>query len=774
MLTDNLLGAVDSVVNKYRDEKQVINTSQVETNLSTFYSKLEAEGFDLTELKPILECSSDMLILSGAGVGKTTTIILKVIHDFLTGDILHTIEVPDAFGGTQMVVKPMKILMGTFLKSGADELKASFYSWCRRLGIKGIAIENISFVTLHKEFLDAMKFFGANVKICEDNVVTDIVRSLMHKYGVKRCGVFSKTITMEEINDIVCLFTYCRNRLDAEKYKHPLLAEYNIDSVILEKMLEDFNINLNAMGVLDFEAIQELLYKYLKLNPAIYETLKKRYDLIIVDEFQDTSQLQYEILKAYFAGAKRKIVIGDDDQTIYSWRGSDIDIITHKFEEDYKPTILTLTANHRCPSNILSPIIPSIMQNQNRHPKSLKSSKDGGVVDVIYNITNDTLVESINRDLADYETVGIISRTNNDLLIPALLLELGCNVDFQTSKAITLNSRMPKSICSSIDLITKRYTSSFETILKSILPRNVHYEVSELCNVLSMNPQVTLFTIPVEDLKESAPGVLPFINGIRKARLTSDIDGFVYILDYMTTVTYARNTSYCNKARDFARFVKELVLNSNITANMDIHAIDRLLNSELPSRIAKRNKPIPNPRIKLTTVHEAKGKEWDAVYIWNDVDGTFPSDLTDPDIELEYEEERRLHYIAWTRAKKHLTVCTSTGNPSPFLLECTIPNVTLTKKDEPDIVGTKMINPKTTMQERVRAYLIKCINKPDESVTQDNIDDVRIMLGYLDMESLIIKVTDALFADKNLNTKNDDCIKNMLGVMSAEYLETYM
>lgn len=768
MLTEGLVSAVDTVVNKYADETQLIKTTSIEANLELFYKKLEEQGFDLDELKPILECDKDMLVLAGAGAGKTTGLILKIIRDFISGAAMKTVPVPDAFGNTTLVLKPMNILVGTFLKSGAEELKNSFIYWCKTLGLSNISYNSVHFVTLHKEFIDAIKYFGATVKICEDSRVSDIVKGIMHKWNIHQQGGWSKVITLEEINDIKGLFTYCRNRLDESKYTHPLLREYNIDSAILEKMLEEFNMQLNSWGELDFEATQEILYKYMQINPKIKEALKQRYDMVCVDEFQDTSQLQYEILKAYFDGAKRKIVIGDDDQTIYSWRGSDINIITTRFEADYSPQVMPLTSNHRCPDNILVPVIPSIMENKNRHPKRLRSSKQGGIVDVIYNGNPDFLVESINNDLKKYDTIGIISRTNNDLLIPAMLLELGGTVDFQTSKSVTMQSRMPKNICGSIDLVTKRYNDSFEAILKSIFQRNVYGEITMLCNMLSMNPDVTLFNVPHSDLEASVPSLCPFINGLRLAKGENDLTAFVYILEYMIRNTYARDTNYCIKARSFAEFIRDLVTKSKVTENMDIYAIDRLLNAELPARIAKRNRIIQNPRIKLTTVHDAKGKEWDSVYIWNDIDGTFPSAMTRELESEEYEEERRLHYIAWTRAKKHLTVCTSTKNPSPFLLECTIPNVALKKYDD-TIIDSKVINPKDDMKNRVEQFIVECSKKPDgyRPLTYENIG---VLLGFFDLKSLIDKITDEIFADKSLKTSDDECIHTVINNVATEYV----
>ena len=773
MLSDGFIGAVDNVVSKYSGESTVTSTpNTVEQNLEIFYKKLEDMGFDLTELKPILESKGSMLILAGAGVGKTTTLILKIIHDFISGEALKPVVVKDVAGNDITVMKPVRILMGTFLKSGADELRASFFDWCKKLGVRGISTESINFCTLHKEFIDAIKFFGGNVKIADDSFTTDVVRRLMRKYSIHQQGYYAKSNTVEEINDIKGLLTYYRNRLDSERIKHPLMREYNIDSAIFEQIVKEYTIELDAAGLMDFEMTQELLYKYMGENPAIRNALMNRYDFVYVDEFQDTSQLQYAILKAYFDGAMRVIVIGDDDQTIYSWRGSDINIISHTFEDDYHPTVMPLTSNHRCPANILQPVIPSIMENKNRHPKQLRSSKPGGSVNVVHNITQDDLIKRINEDLTKYETIGIISRTNNDLLIPAMLLEISCGVDFQTSKSVSLSSRMPKSICSSIDLITKRYNDSFESILKTILPRQFTYEITRLCDIIAMNTDITIMNIDIKDLEASTPGIAPFVRGLQFHKQKGDKEAFGYILDYMITQTFARDTNYCIKARTFTQCIKDLVFNNKATMGMDIFALDRLLNNELPARIAKRNKPIANPRIKLTTVHEAKGKEWDSVYIWNDVDGTFPSALSRQSEENEYEEERRLHYIAWTRAKAKLTVCTSTKNPSPFLLECTIPN-TVVKPSADLLTQKRILNALSDSKTAVHNFVLKFVAENATFETEEDLktrEDFDILLGTLSVDDIEYEILKLLSTE---SIQDESKIRDAVGVIAQNYLDLY-
>ena len=646
---------------------------------SEFFDKLKKANINLEELGCILKETDNALIISCAGSGKTTALILKIIYDLYTGLSYKVVEIPSA-SGVNTVRVPANILVTTFLKSGAEDLKKSFNSWLQKLNITGIDTSKIVFRTMHSEVYQALKSMGVEISIVTDN--TKYIRSSMKSFGVRSVMSRSRQITVDEVRDVECILAYARNRLDNKKYSHPLMSDYNMDETVLKYMLSDTKDQRRMEGVMDYEDLQELLLDALKKNPAVQSVIRQRYDFVYCDEFQDTSQLQYALLQYYFDAAKRVICIGDDDQCIYSWRGSDINIINNYFIDDYTPNVYNLSTNYRCKSTVLNAVIPSIIKNENRAKKEIKAAKDGGTLNVLVNHTVTELIRSVQNDVYSGKSVGIISRTNNDLLIPALILELGGGIDYCVSKQLNVRGRLPRFVFGCIELLTKRYSDYFEDYFKQVLSFGNKSEANALCDILKNNQNMSIFNIDSEDLETSVPNLYyGLLEPLRTYRKGADGDRAAYdVLLFTMRDTFRGTSAYAKKAHDLFDYTIDLI-HSELCQNLSLYELDTLFNTTIPSHLDARTSR-SNAMVKLTTVHEAKGKEWDSVYIWNDNNGVFPAQVGQRELSQdEYEEERRIHYIAWTRAKEKLTVYANQGNMSPFLEECEI---------EPDIAEYKV------------------------------------------------------------------------------------
>lgn len=632
-----------------------------------FLKRVKDAGIDLYELEEILKDNSSMLILSGAGSGKTTSLVLKIIHDLYVGDSFKMMQIPSA-DGMKFVAVPANILVTTFLKTGAEELEQSFNDWLVRLGIRGIDTSKIVFRTLHAEVYQALKAMGINIEITPDNI--SFTRSAMRKFNVHSTVSRSKSITVDEIKDVEGILAYARNRLDNKKYSHQLMDDYGLDETLVDCLLNETKQLRRIGGVFDYEDLQELLLDALKKNPAVVKNIQSRYDYIYCDEFQDTSQLQYALLQYYFDGAERVVCIGDDDQCIYSWRGSDINIITTYFKEDYNPAVHQLSTNYRCKDAILNSVVSSIIRNSNRFSKSLHSSAQGGSIEVLSNYPVSDLIRRVKYDVMNTKSVGVLSRTNNDLLIPAIILELNGGFEYMVSKSVGMRGKLARYVFDCISLVTKRYTDSFETYMSAFVSWYDRKEVYLLCEILKNNPDTNIYTMKDSDIEYSAPHLYrEFLQPLREAKKESDFAAYMFVLSELFTVFTKNDSVYYKRTRDLISYVIELA-NSELCAGMTVEQLDELFNVVLPAKLDKRV-TVKNAKVKLSTVHEAKGKEWDSVYIWDATDGVFPAVVGNRSISKdEMEEERRLFYIAWTRAKEHLTVYTSKGKESPFLLEC--------------------------------------------------------------------------------------------------------
>lgn len=640
-----------------------------EDKVEKFYKKLKELGVNTEELEGVLEEEKDMLVVSSAGAGKTTGIILKLIRDIISGRMTRVVEVR----GEEVRV-PSEVLVCTFLKTGAEDLRAKLREWIEKLELGNIDISHIHFRTIHAEVYDAIKKMGVPVSILENG--TGVIKTVMKKYGITRQTRAGRTSEYEEVKDMEGLLSYTRNRLDEKRYENSLLEEFGLNSQMLEGLLKDTKKMRQVLGGMDFEDMQEMLLEALPRNKNVEEFIKRRYDYIYVDEFQDTSQLQYEILKYYFEGAKRVICVGDDDQTIYSWRGSDVNIITKEFAKDYNPVIRKLSTNYRCRKNILNAVIPSIEKNSNRHKKELKGVKEGGELRVEYGSGVGTLRENILKDLGEGKTVGVLGRTNADLMLPALILEIEGGLNFTVSKGVTATSHATKVIWGAMELVIKRWGENHEYYLRQILPKQAHYDIQVLTSVLKANKGYSIYTLEWEDIKSSIKNgvMLTLLYRLRQIKEREGDKGcYFYILEYLKNEVYRGESEYAIKMRTIINFTQDLIYReTGKYYGRSLEEINQELTVNIPENLIKRIKYSgKETKIKLTTVHEAKGKEWDSVYIWGDVEKSFPKILESREItEEEREEERRVHYIAWTRAKDKLTVYTEKGKEGQFLKEC--------------------------------------------------------------------------------------------------------
>lgn len=658
-----------------------------------FYKAIIEDGYDLSEMKEILDCDDNLLIESCAGSGKTTTLILKIVRDFLSGKFIKTV-----FVNGMEVKTTAPILVSTFLRSGAEDLSNKMDEIISKYHIEGIDKRFITFKTMHAEVYNALEGMGVKIKIIGETDVNRLIKKACKDYNIRSVVGKSKELLNEEVGDIACIMTYARNRLDDTKYNHPLMAEYGMTEIELKAVLDQFKRLKMAMNVVDFEDLEEYLYDAYDKYPRVVERIKSRYDFIYLDEFQDTSQLQYAILKPYFDSAKGFVVLGDSDQVIYSWRGSDVALIQHRFENDYKPTVKQLTVNRRCKENILKPVVSSIEKNEERRKKTLRAHKKGGKVQVIVDGGASYLMKAVREDLSRSEEVGILGRTNADLLIPALLLELDGYSSFSLSNSVGLDDRVPSIVLGVMDLLAQRYNEKFEGYLKLFLNKYNAYEATKLCDVLSTTPDYNIYTIDMRDLEYSAPALF---NMLRMLRVTSKynpqtrqfegdrVKAYLNLLEILEQDVFNGRTIYAQRMRDFIYYMRKIINEHERVKDLTFDELYHLFHVEIANSLdrkkVRKSKRVKNSNgqwveekgpkdksfVKITTVHDAKGKQWDNVYIWNDVDGCFPNSVGSRTLtKEEFEEERRVHYIAWTRAVNKLTVFTRSDRLDGFLTEC--------------------------------------------------------------------------------------------------------
>lgn len=643
-----------------------------------------------------IEVSSDnhlFLIEHLIPTHNTTALIFKIMHDIITGEATKLASIPN--GNSVRIVDD--IFVGTFLKSGADELSERLAYWQRGLGYT-VTADRVNFSTLHAEFKRALNTMGAATPIGKAGDVTKCLRKAIDGLGITRDG---GTLTMEDYNVISGIVTYYRGRLDTNKYNHPSALDYGLTPTLLDRLVSDFANQRQLSGIMDFEDLQELLYKFLYTQPnkAVQDFCASRYKYIYLDEFQDTSQIQYAIIKFYargrlwinrgtstpdeetsplFSGCEtlgKIIAVGDPDQTIYSWRGSDNKIIEHDFDSDFKPCLSKLSYNYRCPANILDVIVPSIRVNEGHETREYHSSREGGIAKgyhfTSYNGMLSQLVADIDDDMNAGNTVAILCRTNYDGVIPAFILEANKQYDFSISgQNMTFDSPLPRKLVAVTSIFTERSSLAVKNTLSMFVSRYAQWEVKQLVDTLKTNGK-SVWQLPQADLEYSCNELSGTIKDIKamfyengKRVPSKEIEALKFVYQWIRVNTYGGNSLYCESARAYIESLLYIMETNKFESVFDFLDYVNMLNERLHARINN-----PKAKICIATVHEFKGKERDSVIVWNDSDGVFPSSKTNIENLSELEEERRVHYVACTRAKKKSVIYTIYGKEGLFVKE---------------------------------------------------------------------------------------------------------
>lgn len=692
------------------------------TPLARAYVEKLRTMYDTSEMEPVLKVPGFQAILACAGSGKTTTLKHKVNYGILTKELTELVPLAS---DVRRVLSP--VLICTFSREAASELRSALVQSQQDMGIAGLD-GGLTVKTLHAEFLDVLKALGL---LSHKNLVENVgdnkrwLRESLRDYGL--------SFNAEMLNDLMSALSFTRNVLDKKRrYSHPFYDDNNISPDVIDSVLDSWFDKRWSSGYLDFDDIQDILYKFLydEKTPQVERdfvknTIASRYRAIFVDEFQDTSEKQFAILKAYFESVQKAVVIGDDDQLIYSWRGSD-DNIFHKFVEFTGAEISYLSTNYRCPSAVVDSVVPSIERNRSRFEKSIRASREGGQVSLTefptFTAMRSALVDAVQADVAAGKSVAVLCRVNSDGLLPALALS-HAGVQFSVSSPeMTLKSYMSQSMFSLVSLVrgkpseqlvkalsqlvyvSRREKSQVDAVvgqlqlcklsLWQLLEQEQEQEESQ--QVLDQQqtsdvPQLQGDVLPevVSDFRHTAPilykAVFSLFEEYRETvgeavtlqeLASAEVEFFRRILTSVRA-RYSRDTDYQLKARAVLDVLLSLLDDFESLDDFVLHM--RYLESDLSSRVvrgsssvsygSRRVQSVSRAAVQVATVHDFKGREVDSVYIWNDSVGVFPHKKSS-----DMQEERRLHYVAVTRARQSVQVLVLQDQAGCFVYEMVFPS----------------------------------------------------------------------------------------------------
>lgn len=584
-----------------------------------------------------------LLILAGAGSGKTRTITYRIAH------MIQELKIP-----------PYMILAVTFTNKAAKEMKE------RVLSLIGEEAERATISTFHSFGVRLLRMFGsklgyqANFTIYDADDQKRIVKSIMKELNLQDTNWTDKRIAS-------LISKLKEEGISADSYE---ADSYDYESKSIAEVYRRYDRKLRQQNGIDFSDILLNTKKLLEI-PEILEKIQSKYQYIMVDEYQDTNNIQYQIVNMIAAKHRNICVVGDENQSIYGFRGANIQNILN-FEKDYKEALVVkLEQNYRSTAVILDAANAVIRNNSSAKDKNLWTDKtEGSKIEIIRAMNQRDEVEKLVGEIAkekqkgrQYKEMTILYRTNAQSRV------------FEES---FLRYRIPYKIFGGMQFYQR---AEIKDIIAYLSVINNGLDDTNLLRVINI-PKRKIGEKSIEKIQNYARehglslfdslGEIENVSGISSGLAVTIREFYQNVKELMDLAPY-ENTSmifkcllekiayqkYLEDSYDDAEGrianVEELGTSmielENLLGNLSLR--DYLENISLVSATddLQENKDY----VKLMTIHNAKGLEFPVVFLVGAENETFPgiSKLLD---EKELEEERRLCYVAITRAEEKLVI----------------------------------------------------------------------------------------------------------------------
>ncbi|MBP6125922.1 MAG: UvrD-helicase domain-containing protein [Leptotrichiaceae bacterium] len=600
------------------------------------------DGLNEEQRKAAEKVDGPVLILAGAGSGKTRTVTYRIAHMI-----------------KELGISPLNIMALTFTNKAAKEMKE------RAENLIGPESQNLVVSTFHSFSVRLLKTYSERIGYGTNFNIYDVddQKSIINKIK-KELNIGNDELTPSKIANKISKLKEEGIGVNELENKIDLKISSNR---IFHSVYKRYNEVLKSNNAMDFS---DLLLNAKKLleDPYVLERVQERYKYIIVDEYQDTNDIQYEIVSKIALKYKNICVVGDEDQSIYAFRGANINNILN-FERDYKNAfVVKLEQNYRSTKTILNAANEIIKNNKSSKGKKLWTDRDKGEKIKVYNAQNiyDEATFIINEIKSkknfgiQYKDMTILYRTNAQSRILEERL-LNSNIPYKIYGGMQFFQRKEiKDILSYMSLLNNRSDNyNFLRVINSP-KRSIGDKTLEKIEKNANNKGVSLldsllYVDEVEGLRVSTKDKLKqFYNMMNEIHSGLEEYTLKEIFDEIMTKTKYIDFIEDNK-EDRIKNIEEL-LNSIIESEKQNPGISLSEYLDMISLTTTTdNLEETENFVKLMTVHSSKGLEFDYVYLAGMEDGLFPS-CNFETTEDEIEEERRLCYVAVTRAKKELYV----------------------------------------------------------------------------------------------------------------------
>lgn len=579
------------------------------------------------------------MVLAVPGAGKTTMLLERI--DELSKEI-----------------NPEKILSLTFSRTQAMDMK-------KRFDEKESIDYKTNFMTIHAFcYLVIRNYYkrqNRKLKILESD-------DSYNKYNLIQKIYFdinNRTMSNEDLKNFFSYVGYMRNSLSDISY----LKKSDIKNI--EKIYRIYENFKKENFYIDFDDMQTLAYKLLSEDPRLLRSVKNKYKYIQLDEGQDTSLLQFKILEKIVYPENNLMLVADDDQSIYGFRAANPEYLLNFTNVFKNAKIITMNENHRSSTQIVNVSDSFIKLNKNRYEKNIftKNPPKNKVNLVCRKDSYDAYKYIINH-IEDGKTNAILYRNNiSSLNLVSFLMEdkikfaiNSGSYDFFDSIVI---KDMEKIIYFSENPIDVEVFSDIYYKIKTYLTKE---EVRKL-EYKPINSSIFDYLYEIVD-DEKAYNLMDKEKQIKHIKKLTIDRKISYIYSYMGYKDYIK--MFSSKYNEVI-FNKDLYLESIINFTKGLKTIDEFYDRvQTYKNYVNRNK---NSNIILSTIHKSKGLEYDNVFIIDLVRNEFPMIVDQDDKENELEEERRVFYVAMTRARENLHLISLKKRfgikvePSPFYLD---------------------------------------------------------------------------------------------------------
>ena len=664
------------------------------------------DKMNVPQFEAVTTVNGPLLVLAGAGSGKTTVLVNRILNLVKFGDAYNSDYIPyyddeDIENGLKYIngdcdyfpenvfsvypVNPWQILAITFTNKAAGELKSRIIS---KLGESGNDIWAGTFHSICGKILRRnadLLGFTSHFTIYDTDDQRKLMKEIMKQNNIDEKFVPHKSV-LAAISD-------AKNKLiSPAEYEASVGSDFRLKTIA--QLYHLYQKSLKKSDAMDFDDMINHTIELLDKNPDVLDVYSRKFKYVMVDEYQDTNYAQYVLVSLLASGENNICVVGDDDQSIYRFRGATIENILN-FEENYEGTkTIRLEQNYRSTSNILGAANKVISNNKGRKGKTLWTDNGDGEKITIYTAEDE-------RMEARFVTDSILEniRKGGKFSDHAILYRM--NAQSNALESVFARSGISYKVIGGTKFFDRKEIKDVIAYLQLINNNNDDLRLRRIINEPKRGIGDTTVNHAADIASQLGISIFEVLKHAEEyaalSRAAAKIKGFCQIIEDLTFLAEELPLS------ELFDKLLELSGYSIALSNDGEEGLDRLDNvKEFRSTIAQYEIENDEPslssfleeislvsdidsmddnddKVVLMTIHSAKGLEFKNVYLVGMEEGIFPGNQSIYGGEAEIEEERRLVYVAITRAKEKLFITntsmrmifgmTNRNLPSRFLKE---------------------------------------------------------------------------------------------------------